>query len=203
MKLCECGCGGPAPIAKKPNKKLGHINGQPVRFIRGHQARTQAFRDKMRSLGTGIKHDTRGYIGVLTPSHPHADPSGYVYEHRLVMEKHLGRILSTDEVVHHIDENKSNNSIENLMVVTEEEHKRIHNGWFIKDGQWFKPCSGCKQFLPLTTSFYRRKTESRYVYRCKTCSVLAIREKRAASKELHPALFTLERQQAEMREGRS
>jgi len=37
MKLCECGCGGLAPIAKMTNKRLGHIKGQPVRFIRYHQ----------------------------------------------------------------------------------------------------------------------------------------------------------------------
>ncbi len=36
VKLCECGCGQPAPIAKRTNAKLGHIAGQPVRFIRGH-----------------------------------------------------------------------------------------------------------------------------------------------------------------------
>jgi len=33
MKLCECGCGQPAPIAKYPNRRLGHVKGEPVRFI--------------------------------------------------------------------------------------------------------------------------------------------------------------------------
>src|ERR1019366_9866405 len=37
MKLCECGCGGLAPIAKMTNKRLSHIKGQPVRFIQHHQ----------------------------------------------------------------------------------------------------------------------------------------------------------------------
>ena len=37
--LCQCGCGRPAPIAKMTNTRLGHIKGQPVRFIRGHHAR--------------------------------------------------------------------------------------------------------------------------------------------------------------------
>lgn len=36
MKLCECGCGGAAPIATKTYRKFGHIKGQPTRFIRGH-----------------------------------------------------------------------------------------------------------------------------------------------------------------------
>lgn len=38
-KLCECGCGQPAPLATMSNKKCGHVQGQPVRFIHGHHAR--------------------------------------------------------------------------------------------------------------------------------------------------------------------
>jgi hypothetical protein len=34
---CHCGCGLPAPIAKKTNRSKGHVKGQPVRFINGHQ----------------------------------------------------------------------------------------------------------------------------------------------------------------------
>lgn len=36
IKLCECGCGQPAPIAKKTCGRSGHIKGQPIRFIKGH-----------------------------------------------------------------------------------------------------------------------------------------------------------------------
>jgi hypothetical protein len=36
MKLCECGCGAIAPLAKKTSKKKGYIKGQPHRFIFGH-----------------------------------------------------------------------------------------------------------------------------------------------------------------------
>lgn len=38
MKLCECGCGLPAPIAKRTRPKLGHVLGQSVRFRQGHGA---------------------------------------------------------------------------------------------------------------------------------------------------------------------
>jgi len=36
MKLCDCGCGLPAPIATYTNARRGYVKGQPVRFINGH-----------------------------------------------------------------------------------------------------------------------------------------------------------------------
>lgn len=47
-------------------------------------------------------------------------------EHRLVMEKHLGRELSSDEIVHHIDGNKLNNDIKNLVLTTRSQHIGEH-----------------------------------------------------------------------------
>lgn len=56
------------------------------------------------------------YIKVHSPKHPHSDGKGYVFKHRLVMEEHLKRYLLPEEVVHHIDEDKKNNKISNLML---------------------------------------------------------------------------------------
>lgn len=58
--------------------------------------------------------DRDGYILVYSPNHPYATKDNRVREHRLVMEKNIGRYLLPNEVVHHIDGNKQNNSIENL-----------------------------------------------------------------------------------------
>ena len=50
-----------------------------------------------------------------------------VDEHRLVMENRLGRELSSKEVVHHIDGDKSNNEIDNLMLFpTKKAHTKFH-----------------------------------------------------------------------------
>lgn len=59
-----------------------------------------------------------GYIMLLAPEGHPARTAAYPYvlEHRLMMEEHLGRYLEPEEVVHHIDNNPSNNVIENLQL---------------------------------------------------------------------------------------
>lgn len=71
--------------------------------------------------------DANGYIKVLVGyKHPHNN-KGYVALHRLVIEAHLGRYLEPEEVVHHINEVKTDNRLENLYLCSQEEHVQIHN----------------------------------------------------------------------------
>ena len=64
------------------------------------------------------------YRCIRRPDHPYNN-CGYVQEHRLVVEAHLGRYLEPGEVVHHIDGNPSNNDIANLEVFSSNsEHLR-------------------------------------------------------------------------------
>lgn len=49
-----------------------------------------------------------------------------VYEHRLVMERKLGKKLNKGEIVHHLNGNKTDNRPENLVVMTQSEHVILH-----------------------------------------------------------------------------
>jgi hypothetical protein len=74
----------------------------------------------------GANIDADGYRRVYAPNHPWPRPRNYIKEHIIVMELHIGRRLEPGEAVHHKDENKLNNSIENLELMTNSEHMRHH-----------------------------------------------------------------------------
>ncbi len=62
-KLCECGCGEPAPIARMTNRAFGYVKGQPIRFVNGHQnrGRVQTTREPYHD-----RYETRD-LGFMTP----------------------------------------------------------------------------------------------------------------------------------------
>lgn len=80
------------------------------------QARRETYPLKVRT--------TKGYIAVHRPDHPMASKQGYVMEHRLVMAETLGRMLTPDEVVHHVNGVKTDNRPENLEVMPKRSHDR-------------------------------------------------------------------------------
>lgn len=72
------------------------------------------------------KTGKQGYLRQSCPSHPFCDKYGYVLQHRLIVEKHIGRILLKSEVVHHTNGITSDNRIENLEILEKGEHTRLH-----------------------------------------------------------------------------
>lgn len=72
------------------------------------------------------KPQNRGYVQAYCPLHPKAHSDGYVMLHTVVMEQHIGRYLIDDEVVHHINHDRTDNRIENLMLMKKREHMSMH-----------------------------------------------------------------------------
>lgn len=76
-----------------------------------------------------------------------------IHEHRLVMQNHLGRKLRRDEYVHHINHDVRDNRIENLQIMTADEHNKLHwKGTYRNpnNSETHKQCPGCKQIFERT-----------------------------------------------------
>jgi hypothetical protein len=55
--------------------------------------------------------------------------------HRLIVQQREGRVLTSDEVVHHVDHDRLNNSPDNLVILSRSEHQRLHTAG-VKKRRW-------------------------------------------------------------------
>lgn len=77
----------------------------------------------------GFYVQTDGYL-MYSPTARNGDR---MLHHRYVMEQHLGRKLRSDEIVHHKDEDKQNNDISNLEIMTRSQHASHHHGSHLEE----------------------------------------------------------------------
>lgn len=87
---------------------------------------TESDKEKLKNSRRGGRISVRsGYIYIYAPEHSLAQGrvTKYFPEHRLVMEKHLGRVLDRNEIVHHRNGVKDDNRIENLEIVLNNAHR--------------------------------------------------------------------------------
>lgn len=116
--FCNSRCKGNFMLGKSPWNKGKHTSNSG-QFKHG----------KHHPLWNGGNRKTSfGYNKILKPDHPFADNMGYVLEHRFVMERNIGRYLRKEEAIHHINEIKDDNRIDNLMLFpTHGSHTAFHH----------------------------------------------------------------------------
>lgn len=115
-----------------------------------------------------------GYVGIYMPQHPRANKQGYVREHVLIASNALGRPVPRSAVVHHVDENITNNANDNLVICPDNKyHFMLHvrmrvraaGGHPDKD----KICAGCKACMSKDLFWARKSSyDLKYAY-CIDC----------------------------------
>jgi hypothetical protein len=135
--------GVPLPAAAKEKLRLAKLARNPMKG-RKHthetRAKMRAAENKSWARGEGAVGwkggrvtERHGYILIYAPDHPNA-VGLYVLEHRLVMERALGRLLLAHEHVHHKNEIRTDNRIENLELTSNPDHMRRHRLQEIAEG---------------------------------------------------------------------
>ncbi len=131
MRLCECGCGQETTRAATTDRRYGHVKGQSLRFVNGHQvhiqtrpaaerfARFVGEPDANRCREWGGAKNWRGY-GLFGIAH-----GKNVIAHRYAYELAHGEIPERHDI-HHVCENRSCVSPEHLEAIPHGDHMRMH-----------------------------------------------------------------------------
>jgi hypothetical protein len=103
-----------------------------------------------------------GYV-LVSSNHPKAIKNKY-YEHIIVMENYLGRMLYDGETVHHINEIKNDNRLENLFLCHRKEHDKAHGmkniSMYKLHPNWIKKqCKYCKKYFYGSPSVIKKRVK--------------------------------------------
>lgn len=127
---------------------------------------------------------TLGYVYCIDKSSPYSNSQGKVYQHHYVMCESIGRPLDSDECVHHVDRDRSNNNISNLLLLTNSEHMLLHakedKGFVSED----RECPTC-------TSTFTTSVRSRKVHCSAQCADKASRRFEISKEDLEALVWSL------------
>lgn len=131
INYCSYKCRNSWWAIEKPNclncnKKVKYLwssNKKRMKFCSVTCSKTGFFNGRFKG---GII-ERKGYRLIWIPKEERTQKSSYRLEHRVIMEKHLGRRIFPHELVHHINGFKKDNRIENLQLTNQKEHQSFHS----------------------------------------------------------------------------
>lgn len=96
----------------------------------------------------------------------------------------LGHVVAWESVngpkpegyqIHHVNGDKQDNRLENLVLVDPTTHKRLHSGCELRDGEWWKPCHVCGVLKPVGRADWYLSPEGWPLYgRCRPCHIAIV-----------------------------
>jgi uncharacterized protein (DUF1330 family) len=111
-KFCSRRCGVLSHPAPNKGKKIPNMTGPKNHNWKG-----------------GRRKHSAGYIEIRDRNYPGSQKyCGYVLEHRLVVEKQIGRFLRRGESVHHLGEKDDNRPNRLMAFAGEKYHQLFENG---------------------------------------------------------------------------
>jgi hypothetical protein len=116
-RFCACGCG--RIVIQK------HSWYTP-KYIHNHHTKGKRGPSCKRWRG-GRKIHTSGYTYILSPNHPRATKDGYVLEHILIYEQYYKVCILPGGVVHHKNRIRNDNRLENLELLSTNQHAKHHH----------------------------------------------------------------------------
>lgn len=153
MSFCGCGCGATTKLARQSTTALGHVRGQPVRFVVGHN---------MKGRQT-LTDYARQHVG--------GDRSRRV--HRVRVEQVLGRVLPRSVVIHHADGTRG---LTSTLVVCPNQayHKLLHARMRVVvaggNPNTESICAHCRTVKPRAAFSAHPKAALRVASWCRACS---------------------------------
>ena len=120
---------------------------------------------------SGEGYTTSSGYHRLTIWDPKTKTSRLVFAHTLIWEQAHGPIAPGWHV-HHRNGDKQDNRLANLQLVDATTHKRLHSGCEMRDGVWWKQCSICEEFEPITEEHWYISPRGYPLYgRCRPCHI--------------------------------